>query len=134
MENGMPVATLRVTDETAVGDIINELTISLHGTVVTVKDIITARVEEEIDRIGRQAGQSGSKLVEPSQVEKILNESKTVSNADVEKEVYAALAAFQKNGFFVLIDDHQVDDLDQEFEITSDTKASFLKITPLVGG
>ena len=53
---------------------------------------------------------------------------------DPEKQVYIALTAFQKNGFFLLLDTIQASSLEQEVFLTSDSKISFLKLTPLVGG
>ena len=45
-----------------------------------------------------------------------------------------ALDAFQRNGFFVLVDDRQVEGLDEEIEIRLNTTISFVKLVPLVGG
>jgi len=44
------------------------------------------------------------------------------------------LDAFQKNSFFVLVDDYQVADLQEEMLVSKDTKVSFVQLTPLVGG
>jgi hypothetical protein len=42
--------------------------------------------------------------------------------------------AFQRNGFFLLAGDRQVDDLDQVVDLTTDTEVVFIKLVPLVGG
>ena len=53
---------------------------------------------------------------------------------DAERQVYIALDAFQKNGFFVLVDDLQAESLEQVVRLRSGTEVSFVKLTPLVGG
>ena len=53
---------------------------------------------------------------------------------DEEKQIYVALEAFQKNGFFILIDDEQVETLEQKVLVNESTAVSFIKLTPLVGG
>ena len=49
-------------------------------------------------------------------------------------QTYVAMEAFKNNGFFILIDDEQVDDLTQKFLVDESTTVSFVKLTPLVGG
>ena len=45
-----------------------------------------------------------------------------------------ALESFQKNGFLILVDDKQVDDLNEKIVITETTTVGFIKLLPLVGG
>jgi hypothetical protein len=44
------------------------------------------------------------------------------------------LGAFAGNQIIVLVDDHQVESLDEEIVVRPDTRVSFLRLTPLVGG
>ena len=37
-------------------------------------------------------------------------------------------------GFFILVDDHQVDNLEEKLTITPETQITFIKLVPLVGG
>ena len=53
---------------------------------------------------------------------------------DWEEQYKRALKGFQANGFILLVDDRQLDDLDEEIELRYDTKVSFLRLVPLVGG
>jgi hypothetical protein len=53
---------------------------------------------------------------------------------DPEKQVFVAWDAFQKNRFFVMIDNKQVADLDETILVDASTKVSFLRLMPLVGG
>ena len=45
------------------------------------------------------------------------------------------MAAFARNGYFILVGDHQVEDLDEVVDLTgADQHVTFVKLTPLVGG
>ncbi len=74
--------------------------------------------------------------MDPTEAEKTLNGFKVKNrpSIDAEKQVYIALNAFQKNGFFMLVDDKQIEELDQRISLLHDSKISFVKLTPLVGG
>jgi hypothetical protein len=45
-----------------------------------------------------------------------------------------AIEAFDRNGYFILIDDKQAGSLEQEFAVGHGTLVSFVKLTQLVGG
>lgn len=132
----MSPITLTVHDTTAAGKIIGDIDISLKNNKVTVKDIIEARVVAEVEKYNAKLGEYFHGLVQPTDAEKTLNgyRMKEKKKVDPEKQVYVALDAFMKNGFFILIDKYQVEQLDQEVEVSATTKINFLKLTPLVGG
>lgn len=127
---------LTITDETASGDVTNELSVSFEHSETTVKDIIAARVTEEVNAYNNRSGEYFQGLIRPSEAEQTLNgfKMRKIKKVDAEKQVYTALDAFQRNGFFVFINDRQADSLDEVVQVTDSTKVSFLKLTPLVGG
>ena len=51
-----------------------------------------------------------------------------------EKQLERAIGAFHSTGFFVLLDDRQVEDLDSPITVREDSLVSFVKLVPLVGG
>jgi hypothetical protein len=132
----MNPVVLTITDRTGAGKIIGEMNISLKTNRVTVKQIIEARVEAEVERYNAKLPEYFNGLVQPTDAEKTLNgyKMKTRKKVDPEKQVYVALDTLQKNGYFVLVDNFQADTLEQEIMITPQTQISFLKLTPLVGG
>jgi len=132
----MNPVVLTITDRTGTGKIIGEVNISLKTNRVTVKEIIEARVVAEVESYNAKLPEYFKGLVQPTDAEKTLNgyKMKTRKKVDPEKQVYVALDAFQKNGYFVLVDNFQADSLEQEIMITPQTQISFLKLTPLVGG
>jgi len=128
--------TITIKDETFAGKILQELELEFRTEMVTIKDIITGRVIKEVEQYNNKLPDYFNGLVEPTDAEKTLNGFKMKSHKliDAEKQVYVALNAFQSNGFFVLVDNIQSENLDQEVVLKGDTKISFIKLTPLVGG
>lgn len=128
--------TITITDELMNGSITNEVNINFNTDIVSVQEIISERVKAEVELYNQKLPEYFNGLVEPSDAERSLNGYKLKNNKkiDVEKQVYIALNAFQKNGFFVLIDNLQAIELDQQVPLMGNTKISFLKLTPLVGG
>lgn len=127
---------LTIKDETFAGDILNEIMIEIQSESTSAREIITARVTQEVADYNSKAGDKFNGLVQPTDAERSLNgyRLKTDRFIDSEKQVYVALDAFQKNGFFMLIDNTQIESLDQEVLVRPDTHISFIKLTPLVGG
>lgn len=126
---------LRIRDENGLGEVYHELTLSFSTIEVSVREIITERVREEVVRYNRQAADyQRHALVKPTEVEEKLNPEKKRRQVDVRKQIDVALKAFLGNGFFVLVDNIQVEELDQLIPIKPDTTVSFIKLTPLVGG
>jgi hypothetical protein len=114
----------------------NQIDVQFDSDVVTVKDIIQARVEQEVADYNKQQPEYFKGLVQPTDAEKTLNgyKLKTRKPIDAEKQVYIALAAFNKNAYFVIVNNKQVESLEQEVTISSNSSIKFLKLTPLVGG
>ncbi len=123
-------------DETATGKILQELPVEVKAEVLTVKDIIIARVTAEVNAYNEKLPEYFNGLVQPTDAERVLNgyRLRERRQIDAEKQGYIALKAFQENGFFILIDNKQVDDLDEEIALNRNSIVSFVKLTPLVGG
>ena len=125
--------TLTIKDETTAGQILNEISLKFESEYISVKELIEARIQAEVVRYEKDLGSYIRGLVLPNDMERRLN-NKNKTRIDPEKQLYVALEAFQKNGFFILVDDEQIDELDQKFLVDESTHISFVKLTPLVGG
>jgi 23S rRNA pseudoU1915 N3-methylase RlmH len=125
-----------IKDELLSGKSVNEMELDFSSETVTVKDVISARVKKEVEDYNKRLPEYFNGLVEPLDAEKTLNGYKLKAKKviDAEKQIYIALDAFQKNGFFVLIDHQQADLLDEQIVLKATTTISFVKLTPLVGG
>jgi hypothetical protein len=125
-----------IKDELLSGKSVNEMELDFSNETVTIKDVISARVKKEVEDYNKRLPEYFNGLVEPLDAEKTLNGYKLKAKKviDAEKQIYIALDAFQKNGFFILIDHHQADSLDEQIVLKATTTISFVKLTPLVGG
>ena len=128
--------SLKIKDETATGKLLNEIELAFKNERIKVKDLIAKRVETEVATFNSNQPQLFNGLVQPKRAEETLNgyKMKKGDQIDAEQQVYLALEAFNTNGFFVLIDDKQVEQLEQEVLVSSETAVSFVKLTPMVGG
>jgi len=131
--------TLAVTliDETTSGDVVGKTTLKLVSERVTLRELITQRIREEVDKFNQQKKQEiFNGLVQPSDTEKSLNGYKMRKPRLIEfdEQLLLALRAFESNGFFVLLDDKQVEDLDETLTLSEHSRVGFIKLVPLVGG
>jgi hypothetical protein len=133
-QSAMPVLT--IADKTTAGQDIQTFTLDFLTERVTVREIIRSRVYEEVQLYNATRNEYFRGLVQPTDAEMTLNGYKMRERRKIDWEVqYArALKAFTTNGFFILVDDRQVDDLDEVVELRYDTQVSFIKLIPLVGG
>lgn len=127
---------ITIKDETFSGKLLQEISLQFKSDTVSVKDIITERVNAEVNNYNTKLPQYYNGLIEPTDAEKTLNgyKLKPKKVIDAEKQVYTALDAFQKNAFFILIDNIQSESLEQLVALRKETIVSFVKLTPLVGG
>ncbi|OOQ57317.1 hypothetical protein [Mucilaginibacter pedocola] len=125
---------ITIKDESATGKLLHEFEMEFKTETVTVRDIIMRRVYREVEQYNKKTPLGFNGLVQPTDAEKTLNGVKPKKVVDAEKQAYVALHAFQNNGFFVLIDNTQAEDLDEEVLLHSGMAVSFIKLTQLVGG
>jgi hypothetical protein len=104
---------------------------------ITVRELIRARVYKEVRDYNLSQPEYFRGLVQPTDAERTLNGFKLRQGRriDPEKQFEKAIESFYRNGFLILVDDRQVDELEEEIEIRPDaTTVTFLKLVPLVGG
>jgi hypothetical protein len=129
-------ATLTIRDETASGQQTNTLTLDCLTEHLTVRELIRARIYQEVQDYNLKQPEYFRGLVEPTNAERVLNGYKLKSKRkiDWQEQYQKALEAFGRNGFFVLVGDRQAESLDETFEVKVDTEVAFVKLLPLVGG
>ena len=129
---------LNVTDEAMYGQTQPSYSITLNFPTnhISVRELIEARVREEVTSYNAEQPEVFNMLVQPSLAERVLNGFKFKEKKKInEREQYEkAIQAFDRNGFIILVDDLQVESLDQIIEIAPETTITFLKLVPLVGG
>ena len=127
---------LKIQDETSSGGVISENIIHFPSDRITVKDLIHARVTQEIEAFNSGANERFVGLVQPTESEIMLNGFKVRkgNNINIEKQIKIAIDAFKSNGYFLLVNDKQVTELDEKITVTPNTVVGFIKLIPLVGG
>ena len=130
----MPLLT--ILDETASGSILHRLEVEMAQEMLTVRELIAQRVHDEVTAYNARQTGTFQGLVQPTESERVLNgfRLRPAKLIDAEQQVYRALEAFQQNGFFLLVNDRQAESLDEEVWLGTGATASFVKLTPLVGG
>ena len=129
-------ATLTIHDESATGETLLELTLNVSAERITVRDLIRQRVWHEVEEYNRRRPDTFRGLVQPTDSERTLNgyRLKQPRAIDATTQLAKAIDAFQRNQIIILVDDRQVESLDEEITLRPDTRVSFLRLTPLVGG
>ncbi len=131
----MPIS-LTLYDETTSGQKQPALAIDLLTEQITARELIRRRVYQEVKDYNTRRPEYLRSLVQPTDAEQTLNgyRLRQPRQIDWEQQYEKALEAFEGNGFIILVDERQVEDLDTEIRIVPGTTVSFLKLIPLVGG
>jgi hypothetical protein len=127
--------SVEVRDQRSGGGTESAITLELPERT-TLRDLIRTRVREEVARHNLAPKAQFNGLVQPVDSEETLNGYRLakVRTLDWERQADAAEEAFGRNGFFVIVGERQVEELDEELELDADTEIRFVRLTPLVGG
>lgn len=131
-------ATLTIKDETTFGFDSDgyDFTISLPAEVITAREVIRERVRQEVEDYNRRQPEYFRGLVQPTDTERTLNgfRMRKPRTLDWAEQYGRAVETFHRNGFILLVNDRQVEDIDALIEVRPQTTVTFLKLVPLVGG
>ncbi|HJZ48711.1 MAG TPA: hypothetical protein VKE41_16150 [Roseiflexaceae bacterium] len=113
-----------------------EFVLDIPSDHMTVRELIRTRVEQEVAAFNQQQTEYFQGLIQPTAAELTLNGYRMPRQHRVDpvEQVERALAAFERNGFVILVDEEQVERLDDIVVLGSTTIVTFLKLVPLVGG
>ncbi len=128
--------TITLYEETMFGERTNALSLTFLTARITARELIRSRVHHEVGEYNRKQGESPYLHIQPTETEKRLNDRTKRSDALLNEETQfaRALEAFERNQFFLLVENRQIEHLDESFEIGSTTAISFIRLVPLVGG
>ncbi|MEV4459405.1 hypothetical protein [Microbispora sp. NPDC049633] len=123
-------------DETTSGERREAWHLEIFEERITLREIIRRRIFQEVAEHNATRPEVFRGLVQPGDTERTLNGHRVHAHrrVDAEEQFAKAVEAFGRNGFLVLVDDRQVEDLDAEIALRIDTEITFLKLVPLVGG
>jgi hypothetical protein len=127
---------LTIHDESATGETLLELTLHVSVERITVRDLIRQRVRHEVEEYNGRRPDTFRGLVQPTASERTLNgyKLKPPRAIDADRQLAKAIDAFAGNQIIMFVNDRQVESLDEEIVVRPETRVSFLRLTPLVGG
>lgn len=125
-----------ILDETPSGEKFATRRLEVSTQTITLRNLIQMRIQEEVEEFNRKQSDVFCGLIQPTEAERVLNgyRLKAPRRLSWENQYAKALEAFDRNGFFVIIDGHQVEDLDEMISLQETSEVHFLKLVPLVGG
>ncbi|MFG1658445.1 hypothetical protein ACGFIY_18160 [Micromonospora chersina] len=125
-----------IVDETTTGREPEAWHLEIFEERLPLREVIRRRVFQEVaEHNARRSGEFRG-LVRPSETEHALNGPRRFEHrrVDPHRQYDRAVEAFGRNGFIVLVDDRQVEDLDVQVDLRTGTEITFLRLVPLVGG
>jgi hypothetical protein len=129
---------IRVTvrDQSSSGKAAGAIELEDVPAAITLRDLIRTRVREEVARYNAAPRDVFEGLVmpegaEPARSGYAMGRQRRV---DWERQAELAVEAFARNGFFVLVDDRQMTELDEKLALTADSDIRFVRLVQLVGG
>lgn len=131
----MPI-TVKIKDQSGAGRTGMTTTLDGISSRITVRDLIQTRVREEVARYNAAPERTFSGLVMPEGAQPAPGGFRMpgLRRIDWQQQADRAIEAFQRNGFFVLVDDRQVTELDEALNLAADTDICFVRLIQLVGG
>jgi hypothetical protein len=130
------MAMVSFVDETTAGERGAAWQLEIFEERLPLGEVIRRRVFQEVAEHNAKGGDVFRGLVQPTDTERTLNGFKLRQprRIDPEEQADHALKAFSRNGYIVLVDDRQVEELGAVVELSRGTRITFLKLVPLVGG
>ncbi len=122
----MPTVTFR--DQTPTGRELARFSVGDLPLTATARELIRARVREEVAQHNLRPGQPYGGLVQPPRTEVELK----CRVLDWERQAAVAERAFMRNGFFMVLDDRHLEDLDEPVDLSGDPEISFVRLVALV--
>ena len=130
--------TLTIKDETIYSSFGDQYVFKLwlKSNRLTVRELIRTRVEREVTEHNTQQSDKIRGLLQPQTMEQTLNlaRPRKFQPLDWQEQFDKAVEAFQRNGFVILVNEQQVENLDDWIEVQPETEVTFLRLVPLVGG
>src|SRR5882757_6494564 len=103
------MATLLIHDETTSGQKTSSFTLDCLTERLTVRELIRARIYQEVQDYNLKEPEYFRGLVEPTQAERTLNgfKLKAKRKIDWQEQFQRACESFERNGFFILVGSRQ---------------------------
>jgi len=103
---------------------------------ITVGDLVAARVRQEVERYNATQPERFEGVVQPEEAEQLLNgpSKSRAPKLDVDRQIQRARRSFARNGFLILLNGRQVEDLAEVVARGPEIELEFVRLVPLIGG
>ena len=130
------MGVVTIADETTSGQRGDTWMLEIAEERLALREVIRRRVFKEVAEYNARQPAVFRSLVQPAGAELTPNgyTLREQRHVDAEAQYLLAVQAFGRNGFVVLVNDRQVEDLDAEVDLPAGPEVAFLKLVPLVGG
>ena len=130
------MALVAFVDETTSGERSDVWHLEIFEERLTLREVIRRRVFQEVAEHNAGAASTFRGLVQPGDTPRVGDGFRPSEprRVDPETQYERAVKAFTRNGFVVLVDDEQIEDLETVLELRTGTEVTFLRLVPLVGG
>ncbi|MHC4950866.1 MAG: hypothetical protein ACYTEU_07770 [Planctomycetota bacterium] len=128
---------ITIQDQQIGGPITHEMVIDFLTEEITLRDLIKSRVYQEAKDANVTKGNHPLPMLKLTEIEQTLNPLKKKKKGkaiDFQEQYDKAIDAFDKNRYFVLVDDFQPTKLDDKITLKPDTKVNFVRLVFLAGG
>lgn len=128
--------TIRMIDETTAGSRYEVPPLEIGDEKLTVRELLGLRVRAEVRRYNNSPTGRFYGLVQPSDLEQMLNgpADRSYKPVDADRQVQVAVKAFQDQRILVILPEGQAEHLDEAFDLRDGDEVSFLRLVPLIGG
>ncbi len=130
------MATVTIRDEALGGDGLREWALEVMTERMTVRELIRGRVYQEVQDYNRGQGPVFQGLVRPDEAVQTPGGWKMPKprQLDWKRQFERAVEAFERSQVLILMNDRQAESLDEEIAVGPETRVTFLRLVPLVGG
>jgi hypothetical protein len=130
------VTSVLIKDQSTAAKHNHTWTLEFLDETIPAHEFLRRRIYEDVLEYNNKTLEKYNGLVQPTPIEQSLNgsSSQTARKLDWEAQYQTAIEAFSRNGFVMLWNDKQIEDLDEMLELREGCEATFLKLVPLVGG
>lgn len=129
-------ATLTIRDESTSGHVSDPVTLEFPSETITVRELIRERVYQEVQDYNRERAGRFRGLIQPSDAESDLNGYTLKPGREInwKAQFERAVEAYEHNRILILVGDKQTESLEEKITLSRGVEATFLRLTPLVGG
>ncbi len=128
------MVSLYAFDEQTSGERSRSAPLTFPNSTLSVRELIESRVEQEVNHRPSLIRPSDGLNFLPQLATPQTDETHPPINDSIETLKEIALKSFTTNGFFLLVDDVQLTELEQQVTLNDGSHIIFLKLVPLTGG